>query len=95
VLPHLLKGFHKPDLNLRPSRVDKLDVIGNTYELLIKNFAASSGKKAGECYIPPEVSDLIAVLVDPREGFYRSPETRMPGWQERKSLLEVVAVQRL
>ncbi len=68
VLRHLLEDFHKPELNLRPSRVGKLDVIGNAYEFLIKNFAASSGKKAGEFYTPPEVSDLIAKLVDPQEG---------------------------
>lgn len=68
VLRHLLEDFHRPELNLRPSRIGKLDVIGNAYEFLIKNFAASSGKKAGEFYTPPEVSDLIAELVDPQEG---------------------------
>lgn len=68
VLRHLLEDFHKPELNLRPSRVGKLDVIGNAYEFLIKNFAASAGKKAGEFYTPPEVSDLIAELVDAQEG---------------------------
>jgi type I restriction enzyme M protein len=68
VLRHLLEDFHKPEMDLRPSRVGKLDVIGNAYEFLIKNFAASSGKKAGEFYTPPEVSDLIAELVQPQEG---------------------------
>lgn len=68
VLRHLLEDFHKPELNLRPSRVGKLDIIGNAYEFLIKNFAASSGKKAGEFYTPPEVSDLIAEIVDAKEG---------------------------
>lgn len=68
VLKHLLDDFHKPELSLQPSRVGKLDVIGNAYEFLIKNFAASSGKKAGEFYTPPEVSDLIAELVAPQEG---------------------------
>ncbi len=68
VLRHLLEDFHKPEMNLRPSRVGKLDVIGNAYEFLIKNFAASSGKKAGEFYTPPEVSDLMAELVQPQEG---------------------------
>ena len=68
VLRHMLQDFNKPELNLRPSRVGKLDIIGNAYEFLIKNFAASSGKKAGEFYTPPEVSDLIATLVDAQEG---------------------------
>jgi len=43
-------------------------VIGNAYEFLIKNFAASSCKKASEFYTPPEVSDLIAELVEPQES---------------------------
>lgn len=68
ILKSLLEDFNKPELNLRPSRVGKLDVIGNAYEFLIKQFAASSGKKAGEFYTPPEVSDLIADLVDAQEG---------------------------
>jgi type I restriction enzyme M protein len=68
ILRHLLDDFAKPDLNLRPSRVGKLDIIGNAYEFLIKNFAATGGKKAGEFYTPPEVSELIAQLVEPKEG---------------------------
>ena len=68
VLRHLLEDFGKPTLNLRPSRVGTLDVIGNAYEFLIKNFAANSGKSAGEFYTPAEVSDLLAILLEPQEG---------------------------
>ena len=68
ILRHLLEDFAKPEMNLRPSRVGSLDVIGNAYEYLIKNFAASGGQKAGEFYTPPEVSDLIAALLDPQPG---------------------------
>lgn len=68
ILRHLLEDFAKSELDLRPSRVGTLDVIGNGYEFLIKNFAASGGQKAGEFYTPPEVSDLIAELLDPQEG---------------------------
>lgn len=68
ILRHLLEDFAKPEMNLRPSRVGSLDVIGNAYEYLIKNFAASGGQKAGEFYTPPEVSDLIATLLDPQPG---------------------------
>ncbi|WP_291441197.1 type I restriction-modification system subunit M [Desulfovibrio sp.] len=64
----LLEDFNKPALNLRPSRVGSLDIIGNAYEYLIKMFASDAGKKAGEYYTPPEVSQLIAELVDPQEG---------------------------
>lgn len=68
ILRHLLEDFAKPELNLKPSRVGTLDVIGNAYEYLIKHFAAGGGQKAGEFYTPPEVSDLIAELLDPQEG---------------------------
>ena len=68
ILRHLLEDFAKPELNLRPSRIGTLDVIGNAYEFLIKNFASTSGKKAGEFYTPPEVSRLMAMLMDPQEG---------------------------
>lgn len=68
ILRHLLEDFAKPELDLRPSRVGKLDIIGNAYEFLIERFAASAGKKAGEFYTPPEVSELMAELVQPKEG---------------------------
>lgn len=68
ILRHLLEDFAKEELNLRPSRVGSLDIIGNAYEYLIKHFAAGGGQKAGEFYTPPEVSDLIADLLDPQEG---------------------------
>ncbi|RLT91617.1 MULTISPECIES: type I restriction-modification system subunit M [unclassified Ketobacter] len=68
ILRHLLEDFAKPELNLKPSRVGTLDVIGNGYEYLIKLFAASGGQKAGEFYTPPEVSDLISELLDPQSG---------------------------
>ncbi|MFQ2637030.1 type I restriction-modification system subunit M [Aeromonas caviae] len=68
ILRHLMEDFAKDELNLKPSRVGTLDVIGNAYEYLIKNFAASGGQKAGEFYTPPEVSDLIAELLEPIPG---------------------------
>jgi type I restriction enzyme M protein len=68
ILRHLLEDFAKPALDLRPSRVGQLDIIGGAYEFLISRFAATAGKKAGEFYTPAEVSDLMARLVDPQEG---------------------------
>lgn len=68
ILRHILENFMHPQLDLRPSVVGTLDIIGNAYEYLIKNFAASGGQKAGEFYTPPEVSDLIAELLDPQPG---------------------------
>jgi type I restriction enzyme M protein len=68
ILRHILEDFGKDILDLRPSRVGNLDIIGNAYEYLIKHFAAGSGKSAGEFYTPPEVSDLLAELLEPQEG---------------------------
>lgn len=67
-LKNLLGDFNDPKLNLRPSRIGNLDVIGNAYEYLIGKFAASGGQKAGEFYTPAEVSELIAELVAPKKG---------------------------
>jgi type I restriction-modification system DNA methylase subunit len=43
-------------------------IIGNVYEYLIKIFARGAGKKGGEFYTPPEVSILLAKLLEPLEG---------------------------
>jgi type I restriction enzyme M protein len=67
-LKSLLEDFNDPRLDLRPSRVGSLDVIGDAYEYLIGRFAAGAGKKAGEFYTPPEVSSLVAMLVNPKPG---------------------------
>ena len=68
LLRHLLEDFGKEILNLSVERVGSLDVIGNAYEFLIKHFAASSGATAGEFYTPPEVSNLLATILEPVEG---------------------------
>lgn len=67
-LKHLLEDFNKPELNLRPSRIGKKDIIGDVYEYLIARFAADAGKKAGEFYTPSEVSTLLAKLLEPKPG---------------------------
>ncbi|MBF0314309.1 MAG: type I restriction-modification system subunit M [Oligoflexia bacterium] len=67
-LKNLLGDFNDSKLNLRPSRIGKLDIIGNAYEYLIGKFAASGGQKAGEFYTPAEISELIAELVAPKKG---------------------------
>ncbi|MBO1515850.1 type I restriction-modification system subunit M [Psychrobacter halodurans] len=68
LLRHLLEDYGKEVMNLSPSRVGSLDVIGNAYEYLIKHFAADAGASAGEFYTPPEVSTLLATILNPVEG---------------------------
>lgn len=67
-LKTLLGDFNNARLDLRPSHVGNRDIIGNAYEYLIGRFASDAGKKAGEFYTPPEVSELLATLLDPRPG---------------------------
>lgn len=49
------------------------DTLGDAYEYLIGQFAAGSGKKAGEFYTPQRVSDILSAIValdsqEPRTG---------------------------
>lgn len=49
------------------------DVLGDAYEYLIGQFAAGSGKKAGEFYTPQPISDILSKIValdgqDPSSG---------------------------
>lgn len=41
----------------------EIDILGDAYEYLIGNFAASAGKKAGEFYTPQQVSKILAKIV--------------------------------
>src|SRR5690554_7575928 len=51
-----------------PSRLIGEDIIGNSYEYLIANFASDAGKKGGEFFTPSEVSELLSRLVKPEEN---------------------------
>ena len=42
---------------------DNRDVLGDAYEYLIGQFAAGSGKKAGEFYTPQQVSTILSRIV--------------------------------
>lgn len=66
ILKNLLTDLNAMDL--QPSHLENNDVIGDSYEYLISNFAGEAGKKAGEFYTPSEVSTLLAKLVDPQSG---------------------------
>lgn len=55
-------------LDLRIESIGHMDVIGDVYEYLIAQFAATAGKKAGEFYTPSEVSETLARLVAPQPG---------------------------
>ena len=44
------------------------DVLGQSYEYLIKKFADATNKKAGEFYTPRPVVRLMVNILDPKEG---------------------------
>jgi type I restriction enzyme M protein len=44
------------------------DIIGRSYEYLIRKFAESSGQSAGEFYTPKEVGLIMARILDPEPG---------------------------
>ncbi len=67
-LKNLLLDFNKEELDLRPSHLDGVDIIGGAYMFLIENFASDAGKKAGEFFTPKEVSTLIAKLTKSKPG---------------------------
>lgn len=58
---------HFSQYNLSNSNVDS-DLLGNSYEYLIKHFADLTNKKAGEFYTPRSVVHLLGLILDPHEG---------------------------
>ena len=59
-----------------------IDALGDAYEYLIGQFAAGSGKKAGEFYTPQQISDILSTIVtldsqEPRTGVKQRLESVM------------------
>ena len=59
-----------------------IDALGDAYEYLIGQFAAGSGKKAGEFYTPQQISDILSAIVtldsqEPKTGLKKRLETVM------------------
>jgi type I restriction enzyme M protein len=65
-LANFVQNFEK--IPLRDENFEFPDLLGAAYESLIKFFADSAGKKAGEFYTPGEVVRTLVEVVDPREG---------------------------
>jgi len=59
-----------------------IDALGDAYEYLIGQFAAGSGKKAGEFYTPQQISDILSTIVtldsqEPKTGAKQRLESLM------------------
>src|SRR5262249_45507145 len=44
------------------------DIIGDSYQYLIRKFAEGSGQSAGEFFTPPAVARIMSLIMDPEPG---------------------------
>jgi type I restriction enzyme M protein len=65
LLRDLIEHFSRLPLGNKAARAD---VLGQSYEYLIKKFADATNKKAGEFYTPRSVVNLMVRILDPHEG---------------------------
>ncbi|BDT68091.1 hypothetical protein os1_22730 [Comamonadaceae bacterium OS-1] len=65
-LVNFIQNFDK--IPLHDDDFEFPDLLGAAYEWLIKHFADSAGKKAGEFYTPAEVVRICVEICDPQEG---------------------------
>jgi type I restriction enzyme M protein len=66
ILSNFVQNFEK--IPLRDENFEFPDLLGAAYEYLIKFFADSAGKKAGEFYTPAEVVRVITEILAPEPG---------------------------
>jgi type I restriction enzyme M protein len=64
-LVNFIQNFEK--IPLKDNDFEFPDLLGAAYEWLIKHFADSAGKKAGEFYTPTEVVRVCVEICDPKE----------------------------
>ncbi len=65
-LANFIQNFEK--IPLRDENFEFPDLLGAAYEYLIKYFADSAGKKAGEFYTPADVVRVVVEILDPKPG---------------------------
>lgn len=65
LLRDLLEHFSRIALG---NQMAETDILGQSYEYLIKKFADLTNKKAGEFYTPRSVVRLMVNILDPKEG---------------------------
>ena len=72
IISGLLRYFGEFDLrdaNLTPNDAEgAVNVLGDAFEYLIRQFADDAGKKGGEFYTPRSVVRLLVELLEPTEG---------------------------
>jgi type I restriction enzyme M protein len=64
-LSNLIEAISNKRLGLKDVEAD---IIGKSYEYLIRKFAEGSGQSAGEFYTPPEAGEIISKVMQPEPG---------------------------
>ena len=64
-LSNLIEAISTKRLGLQDVEAD---IIGKSYEYLIRKFAEGSGQSAGEFYTPPEVGTIMSRVLQPEPG---------------------------
>jgi type I restriction enzyme M protein len=65
LLINLIEHFSQYELS---NEMVDADILGQSYEYLIKHFADLTNKKAGEFYTPRSVVHLMGLIIDAKEG---------------------------
>ncbi len=65
LLRDLVEHFSRISLG---NQAGQADILGQSYEYLIKKFADATNKKAGEFYTPRPIVRLMVNILDPHEG---------------------------
>jgi len=65
LLCDLIEHFSRISLG---NQTEQGDILGQSYEYLIKKFADATNKKAGEFYTPRPIVRLMVNILDPQEG---------------------------
>ena len=65
LLRDLIEHFSRINLG---NQAAQTDILGQSYEYLIKKFADATNKKAGEFYTPRSIVRLMVNILDPKEG---------------------------
>jgi type I restriction enzyme M protein len=67
-LLQLIEDIADPRLDLRPSRTGDRNLSGDAFQFLLERFAGEAGKRGGDLFTPPQVSALLARLLQPKKG---------------------------
>jgi len=62
-ISNLIAIFENPALDFSKNRAENDDILGDTYEYLMRHFATQSGRSKGQFYTPSEVSRIMAKVI--------------------------------